>query len=141
MTRLGAVLLVALVLSGLWLVRVSYESRRLFSAIEKARAEERALAVDRQRLQADLRALATPIRVERTAREKLAMRQATPAVTHYATLPPTAPAAAPELDPASPVLPTTTRAPAAVSPDPAPTESPATRLAARTAALHTGATR
>jgi cell division protein FtsI (penicillin-binding protein 3) len=57
MTRLGAVLLVALVLSGLWLVRVSYESRRLFSAIEKARAEERALAVDRQRLQADLRAL------------------------------------------------------------------------------------
>ena len=95
MSRLGAVLLVALVLSGLWLVRVSYESRRLFSAIEKARVEERALAVDRQRLQAELRALATPIRVERTAREKLAMRQATPAVTHYATLPVAAAATAP----------------------------------------------
>lgn len=95
MTRLGAVLLVALVLSGLWLVRVSYESRRLFSAIEKARVEERALAVDKQRLQAELRALATPIRVEKTAREKLAMRQATPAVTHYATLPATSSSTAP----------------------------------------------
>lgn len=89
MTRLGAVLLVALVLSGLWLVRVSYESRRLFAAIDKARVEERALAVDKQRLQAELRSLATPIRVERTARDKLAMRQATPGVTHYATLPAT----------------------------------------------------
>ncbi|HEX8374543.1 MAG TPA: cell division protein FtsL, partial [Geminicoccaceae bacterium] len=103
MTRLGVALLVALVLSGLWLVRVSYESRRLFSAIEKARVEERALAVDRLRLQAELRALATPIRVERTAREKLAMRQATAAVTHYATLrsalPAGSPAGSPEAAP------------------------------------------
>jgi len=33
----------------------------------------------------DKRAQATPLRVEKVAREKLQMRTATPAVTHYVT--------------------------------------------------------
>ncbi len=88
MTRLNVVLLLALLVSCVWLVRVSYESRRLFAALDRAQVQERALDVDRERLQTDLRAQATPLRVERTARDRLDMRVATPAVTQYVALPP-----------------------------------------------------
>ncbi len=88
MTRLNVVLLLALLVSCVWLVRVSYESRRLFAALDKAQVQERALDVDRERLQTDLRAQATPLRVERTARDRLDMRVATPATTQYVALPP-----------------------------------------------------
>ena len=83
MTRLSIVLLVALILSGLYLVKTSYESRRLFAEIERAKAEEQQLAADAKRLDAELRTEATHLKVERTAREKLAMRLATPDVTVY----------------------------------------------------------
>jgi len=91
MTRVNILLLVALLVSSVYLVRVSYESRRLFAALDKAQTEERALDNDNERLKTELRSQATPLRVERTARERLAMRAATPAVTQYVTLP--APAA------------------------------------------------
>ena len=83
MTRLSIILLVALILSGLYLVKTSYESRRLFAEIERAKAEEQQLAADAKRLDAELRTEATHLKVERTAREKLAMRLATPDVTVY----------------------------------------------------------
>jgi len=83
MTRLNALLFVALLLSSLYLVRVSYDARRLFAELDKAQSEERALDSEHERLKADLRAQATPLRVEKTARERLAMRNATPAVTQY----------------------------------------------------------
>lgn len=76
-------LLIALVLSGLWLVKTSYESRRLFAEIERAKAEESQLAADAKRLDTERRTEATNLKVERTAREKLAMRLATPDVTIY----------------------------------------------------------
>jgi cell division protein FtsL len=84
-TRLSLLLLAALVLSGLYLVKTSYESRRLFADIERAKAEEAQLAADAKRLDAERRTEATHLKVERTAREKLAMRQATPDVTVYVT--------------------------------------------------------
>lgn len=87
MTRVNVLLLVALLLSSLYLVRASYESRRLFAALDKAQGEERALGNDAERLKTELRSQATPLRVERTARERLAMRSATPAVTQYVELP------------------------------------------------------
>jgi cell division protein FtsL len=87
MTRLNVVLLLALLASSLYLVRVSYESRRLFAELDKAQGEERALDTDSERLKTELRSQATPLRVERTARERLAMRAATPAVTQYVELP------------------------------------------------------
>ena len=87
MTRLNLVLLVALLVSSVYLVRVSYESRRLFAALDKAQGEERTLDHDAERLKTELRSQATPLRVERTARERLAMRAATPAVTQYVALP------------------------------------------------------
>jgi len=94
MTRLNVLLLLVLLASSLYLVRVSYETRHLFAALDKAQGEERALDTDSARLKTELRSQATPLRVERTARERLAMRNATPAVTHYVDLPPVRPAAA-----------------------------------------------
>ncbi len=85
MTRLNLLLLVALIASGIALVRVSYDSRRLYAALDKAQAEERQLEVDHERLQAEKQSQATPSRVEAVARQQLAMRTATPAVTNYVT--------------------------------------------------------
>ena len=83
MTRLNVLLLVALIFSSIYLVRVSHESRRLFAELDKARSDERLLDNEFERLKSDKQSQATPLRVEKTARDKLAMRTATPAVTHY----------------------------------------------------------
>jgi cell division protein FtsL len=93
MTRLNLLLLALLIGSSLALVHTAYESRRLYAAIDRARGEERQLEVEYKRLDAERRAQATPLRVEKTAREKLRMRTATPAVTHYVA-DPAAPGAA-----------------------------------------------
>jgi len=82
-TRLNLVLLLAVVASSLYLVRVQYESRRLYAEIEKAQGEARRLEVDHERLQVEKHAQSTPARVERLAREQLQMRSATPAITQY----------------------------------------------------------
>ena len=66
MTRLNALLLVALLLSSMYLVRVSHESRKLFADLDKARSEQRALGVDFERLQTEKQSQATPLRIEET---------------------------------------------------------------------------
>jgi len=86
MTRLNLLLLVALVFSSLYLVKTAYESRRLFAELDRANNEARTLEVEYKRLEAERQAQATNLRVERVAREKLAMRTATPAVTQYVEL-------------------------------------------------------
>ena len=83
MTRVNVVLLIMLLASSVYLVRVSYESRHLFAELDRAHVEERTLANEQQRLLAEKQAQATPLRVEKMARDKLAMRSATPAVTLY----------------------------------------------------------
>ena len=83
MTRVNLVLLLAVLLSAIYLVRVQYDSRRLFSELDKAQAEQRRLQTEFERLQVEKRAQATPARVEQIAREKLQMRQAAPAITTY----------------------------------------------------------
>src|SRR3954466_7367999 len=83
MVRLNSLLAIALILSGLYLVKISYESRRLFAEIESAHSNERQLESDRRRLEAERQAQATHLRVESTARTKLGMRAATPANTQY----------------------------------------------------------
>ena len=85
MTRLNLMLLLAVLASSLYLVNVQYESRRLFSDLDKARSQARRLVADNERLQVEKRAQATPLRVERLAKEQLQMRTATPAITHYVT--------------------------------------------------------
>jgi cell division protein FtsL len=83
MTRLNMLLVLALVLSSLYLVRTAYDSRRLFTELDRAKNEAARLDTEHKRLEAERQAAATNLRVERTARERLAMRNATPAVTLY----------------------------------------------------------
>jgi cell division protein FtsL len=85
MTRLNVLLLLVLLVSCVYLVNVAHESRRLFADLDKARTEERLLDSEFERLKSEKQSQATPLRVEKTAREKLAMRTATPAVTQYVT--------------------------------------------------------
>ncbi len=84
-SRLNLLLLLALVVSSLVLVKVSYHARSLFVALERAQAEARALETDYKRLDAERQAQSNSRRVERIALEKLNMRVATPGVTHYVT--------------------------------------------------------
>ena len=83
MSKLNLVLIAALMLSCLLLVKTAYESRQLFAALDSARAEQKQLDAEFKRLDAEAQAQGTHLRVERTAREKLQMRTATPAVTAY----------------------------------------------------------
>jgi cell division protein FtsL len=83
MNRINILLLVVLVSSSLYLVRTAYDSRRLFAELDKSKNEAARLDTEFKRLEAEREAQATSLRVERTAREKLAMRTASPAVTVY----------------------------------------------------------
>jgi cell division protein FtsL len=87
MTRLNLVLLLAVLASALYLVNVQYESRRLFAELDRAAAESRRLEAEKERLQLEQRAQATPLRVDRLARERLQMRPATPDIALYVTEP------------------------------------------------------
>ena len=91
--KLNLLLIAALLASCLLLVKTSYESRQLFAALDSARAEQRQLDAEYKRLDAEAQAQSTHLRVERTARERLQMRTATPGVTAYV------------VDPAAPALP------------------------------------
>ena len=86
MTRVNVVLLIMLLASGLYLVRVSYDARRLFAELDRAQTEEHQLDTEFERLKAEKQSQATPLRVEKTAREKLGMRTASPAITQYVTV-------------------------------------------------------
>jgi cell division protein FtsL len=83
MTRVSLLLLVATVVSALWLVHSHYDSRRMFMDMESARKEAKRIEVDHDRLEVERRAQATPLRVEQIARQQLNMRTASPAITQY----------------------------------------------------------
>jgi cell division protein FtsL len=84
MTRVyAALLLVALLVSSLYLVGVSYQARRLFGELDAARAEQRKLDAEFKRLDAERQAQATNLRVDKVARDRLGMHPATPAVTQF----------------------------------------------------------
>ena len=87
MTRLSIFLLLLVIASALFLVRTQYESRLLYTELDRAVAEARRLETEHQRLQVEKRAQATPLRVETLARNKLHMRTVTPAITQYVTDP------------------------------------------------------
>lgn len=78
---LALVLLGLLVGSALYLVNTSYEARRLFTLLDRAQTEQRQLQSEFVRLEAERQAQATPMRVDKVARDKLHMRTATLAVT------------------------------------------------------------
>ncbi|MEO6293024.1 MAG: cell division protein FtsL [Burkholderiaceae bacterium] len=83
MTRLNLSLFIAVLVTMLYIVQVQYESRRLFVEIEKTTLDVRKLEIDNATLQVEKRAQATPLRIEKLAKERLHMRSAMPAVTQY----------------------------------------------------------
>jgi cell division protein FtsL len=83
MIRINFILLAAVLATMLYIVKTQYESRQLFVAIEKATVEVRKLELTHSSLQVESRAQATPLIIEKLAKEKLQMRSATPAVTQY----------------------------------------------------------
>lgn len=85
MARLNFVLLLAVLVSALYLVRTQYESRRLYVELERVTAQSRKLETENERLQVEKRAQATPLKVEKLAVERLKMRTATPGITQYVT--------------------------------------------------------
>lgn len=94
MVRLNILLLFAVLGSALWLVRVQYDSRRLYSELDKQVSLARQLETESDRLRVELRAQAAAARVENFARATLQMHPASPATTRYV------------LDPRRPVAPT-----------------------------------
>ncbi len=83
MARLNFVLLLAVLVSALYLVRTQYESRRLYVELEKVTAQSRNIETESERLKVEKRAEATPLKVERLAVDRLKMRTTTPAITQY----------------------------------------------------------
>jgi cell division protein FtsL len=86
MTRLNVLLLVAVLVSAMVLVHSQYESRRLFMALEVVLKDAHRLEVEHDRLEVERRAQATPLRVEKIARQQLQMKTASPAITQYVSL-------------------------------------------------------
>ena len=84
MGKLNLILLIAVIASGMALVRSAYDARRLFTAVDRAQNEARRLDLEGQRLQAERHAQATNLRVEQVATERLHMRAITPALSQEA---------------------------------------------------------
>ena len=83
MGRLNFLLLLAVLASALYLVQTQYESRRLYVELEKASAQSRKIETEGERLQVEKRAEATPLKIEKLAKDRLQMRTTTPAITEY----------------------------------------------------------
>jgi cell division protein FtsL len=86
MTRLNLMLLLAVVLSAFYLVHTQYESRRLYTEIDRAHALARKLESEHEQLQVQKRGQVTSARVQQIASAQLQMRPANPAITEYVTL-------------------------------------------------------
>lgn len=93
MTKLNVMLLIAVIASALVLVKTAYDARRLFSADHRADMEAGHLQGEHKRLEAERELQATNQRVDKSARERLKMTTATPAITMYESVPPASPAA------------------------------------------------
>lgn len=86
MIRLNLVLLAAVIASAFYLVHTQYESRRLYTALDRAQAQSRKLDAEHEQLQVQKRAQATPARVQMLASRQLQMRPVTPGITQYVTV-------------------------------------------------------
>ena len=87
MTRLNLILVIAIILSAMFLVHIHYEERRSFMALEAASKEAIRLELEHERLQVERRAQASPLRIEQIAKQQLQMRLVTPGITQYVKQP------------------------------------------------------
>jgi cell division protein FtsL len=86
MARLAISLLIAVIFSGLYVVQKQYESRQLFTQLDRALREAQQYSAEHERLEVEKRAAATSLRVEQIARGQLTMRPISPAITEYVTV-------------------------------------------------------
>jgi cell division protein FtsL len=86
MMRLNLTLLLVLMASAFYLVHTQYESRRLYTALDRANAQSRKLETEHEQLRVLKREQATSARVQGLATSKLAMRPVTPGITEYVTI-------------------------------------------------------
>ncbi|WP_231731329.1 cell division protein FtsL [Lampropedia cohaerens] len=98
--RLNFVLLLLVLASALVLVRVQYDSRMLYSQLDREVVRARQLETESETLKVALRAQAAAARVEQFARTELGMRAPTPATTRYVREPARRATQAPEVQPA-----------------------------------------
>jgi cell division protein FtsL len=87
--RLNVWLLLALFATAMAVVHTQYESRRVFVKLEALQSEARQLRSEHDGLRAQQRELATSLRVDKTARERLGLQAPTPANTQYVRAPAT----------------------------------------------------
>lgn len=87
MTRVNAVLALALLASALYLVRLQQASRSLYAALDRATSQATRLAGETERLRSDISRQSANLRVEALARSRLDMRAASPAITAYVRVP------------------------------------------------------
>lgn len=86
MIRLNMALLLAVVVSAFYLVHTQYESRRLYTALDRANAHAHKLELEHEQLRVLKREQATSARVQGLAAAKLAMHAVTPGITQYVTV-------------------------------------------------------
>lgn len=87
MTRLNMALLLALMVSAFYVVHLQYQSRSLYVALERARADAARLAVEHEQLVVQKREQATTARVQQVAVKQLGMVNAHPGITEYVQWP------------------------------------------------------
>jgi cell division protein FtsL len=95
MMRLNLSLLVIVMASAFYLVHTQYESRRLYTAVDRANAASRKLESEHEQLRVLKREQATSARVQQLATSKLSMRPVTPGITQYVTMVGAGPVGAP----------------------------------------------
>ena len=83
MIRLNLMLLLGVLLSAFYLVHTQYESRRLYTQLDRAHSQTRRLEAEHEQLVVQKRAQATSARVQQLATSRLNMRPANPAITYY----------------------------------------------------------
>ena len=83
--RVNVVLMLLVLASAIYLVGIQHESRLIKTELEEVNKEATRLQLENDRLQAEKHSQSTPARVERLAREKLQMHQASVSGTTYVT--------------------------------------------------------
>ncbi len=121
--RLNLLLLMLVIGTAMFLVHTQYQSRQLYTQLYRAQGEARQLETEFERLQVEKRAQATPLRIERLAKEQIKMRTTTPAITHYvradgSVIPAVAPLPPAELARLNAIAAQAGRAPSARTPPP-----------------------
>lgn len=83
--RLNLAILVLVMVSAFSLVHVQFDSRRLYTQLDKAQSQAKALEVEYEQLLLEKRAQATSGRVQQMSVAQLQMRPTNPAITYYVT--------------------------------------------------------